>query len=296
LEVNEKILTLIKVKKKLKSLLREGSKAPAQFAWPKNMPEPSVVMHSVIELMKYHRAVMRYNYDFYGTAPASQSVRSSTSSERGSATNTPKEPATLNTIQGRWCCGEDPALFRERWEKLFVEFCDSEKVDPSKISELYDTMKYDALHNRVFLENIFMPPASMLPQEILEKENTESAISEPEESSSKRASAIWDDKDVVTSKRDRLTLRRRSMYGDSPRSSFGEDAGRNYHNTTGKSKAKADARLVKLRELYRMAKVLFEYVQTTKPPITNANSYRSLVLFPPKNTASPTMRSSKSGF
>ena len=46
---SDKMLTLYKVKKKLKSLLREGAKAPEQFAWPKNMPEPSVVMHSVID-------------------------------------------------------------------------------------------------------------------------------------------------------------------------------------------------------------------------------------------------------
>lgn len=223
------------------------------------MPEPSVVMHSVIELMKYHRAVMRYNFDFYGTGPISQVVPSATSSERGSASSTPKEPATLNTIQGRWCCGEDPALFRERWEKLFGEFCDSEKVDPSKISELYDTMKYDALHNRVFLENIFMPPASMLPKEVLERESSESAILETEEPvAGKRTSMIWEDRDVAANKRERLTLRRKSVYGDSPRASFGEEAGRSYHNSTGKSKAKADARLVKLRELYKMAKVLFE--------------------------------------
>ncbi|VEU24399.1 DEKNAAC105561 [Brettanomyces naardenensis] len=116
-----------KVKKKLKPLLRQGKDAPPQFAWPPKMPEPFVVIKRVVELMNYHHQIMEKNF----------------------------ETKDVNSFQTYWCCGEDPYLFKERWDKLFQEFVSVDKVHPSKISELYDTMKYDALHNREFLEKVF---------------------------------------------------------------------------------------------------------------------------------------------
>ncbi|KAH7914237.1 histidine phosphatase superfamily-domain-containing protein [Hygrophoropsis aurantiaca] len=119
------------VKKRLKILLRPGEpeKRP-ELTWPKSMKkEPVEVVKEVIELLSSFRAIMRKNF----------------------------ETMDVDKIQDRWCCGDEPWLFRERWEKLFEDFCDVEqkKFDPSRVSELYDTIKYCALHHRTFLFSIF---------------------------------------------------------------------------------------------------------------------------------------------
>ncbi|GIZ45957.1 hypothetical protein CKM354_000910200 [Cercospora kikuchii] len=173
-----------RVKKKLKGLLRKGEKAPEQFAWPKDgTPEPYVVVRQVVDLMKFHRRVMRNNFAKLQNSEAVSSLekiqKSPAHANQGreltspttetAASKVPWENATdakASTIQTRWCTGEDAELFKERWEKLFNEFTDAEKVDPSKVSELYDTMKFDALHNRQFLEWVFTPSKAMLAEAI----------------------------------------------------------------------------------------------------------------------------------
>ncbi|KXS94815.1 hypothetical protein AC578_6435 [Pseudocercospora eumusae] len=179
-----------RVKKKLKGLLRKGHQAPEQFAWPKDgTPEPYLVVRRVVELMKFHRRVMRHNFTRLQGSEAVSSLEkiqkspnganrgsesglsngvsgansSSPSSRNGSDISSTE--AQANLIQPRWCTGEDAELFKERWEKLFNEFTDAEKVDPSKISELYDTMKFDALHNRPFLEWVFTPSQAILSED-----------------------------------------------------------------------------------------------------------------------------------
>lgn len=136
------------VKKQLKSLLRPGYEIPsvllAQCGWPANMAQPHVILQEVSAIMARLRTVMRLNW-------AAKDVEQ---------------------LQRRWCCFESPNLFKERWEKMFNTFCvtqvsDSDDSDvkkemacpdPSGIPELYDSLKYDALHNRQFLEAIFSDP------------------------------------------------------------------------------------------------------------------------------------------
>ncbi|KJA24658.1 hypothetical protein HYPSUDRAFT_38740 [Hypholoma sublateritium FD-334 SS-4] len=119
------------VKKRLKILLRPGeSEKRPELTWPKSMKkEPVEVVKEVIELLSSFRDIMRHNF----------------------------ETLDVDKIQERWCCGDEPWLFRERWEKLFEDFCDvkQEKFDPSRVSELYDTIKYCGLHHRTFLFAIF---------------------------------------------------------------------------------------------------------------------------------------------
>ncbi|KAJ7074003.1 cortical actin cytoskeleton protein asp1 [Mycena amicta] len=119
------------VKKRLKILLRPGeSEKRPELTWPKSMnKEPVEVVKEVIELLSSFRGIMRKNF----------------------------QTMDVDKIQERWCCGDEPWLFRERWEKLFEDFCDVEqkKFDPSRVSELYDTIKYCALHHRTFLFAIF---------------------------------------------------------------------------------------------------------------------------------------------
>lgn len=142
------------------------------------MPEPAEVQTRVVLLMNFHRRVMQHNYNkLYSGAVSSLNAISNpgssdkvkpgdtSSSSIHSHASSLSQVSAVTEIQSRWCCGEDAELFRERWEKLFTEFCDGDKVDPSKISELYDTMKFDALHNRQFLEWVFTPSRAMLEEE-----------------------------------------------------------------------------------------------------------------------------------
>ncbi|KAL8688915.1 MAG: hypothetical protein Q9218_005291 [Villophora microphyllina] len=266
-----------KVKKKLKLLLREGHQAPPQFAWPANTPEPSIVVGKVVELMNFHRRVMRDNFKKLPGA-ASASLNALKMSDDGSPAPHPGGGGALARaeavakIQKRWCCGEDPELFKERWEKLFSEFCDSEKVDPSKLSELYDTMKFDALHNRGFLEWVFKPSEELLEET---KPASDASLQKPEAATNRHERKGSGSGEAPTqtlsekpsgnlAQRMGMGFRRRSVINPPSPQPFSMEAYQDSYFKlfvgNGQSKAKQDPRLEKLRELYKYAKVLFDFV------------------------------------
>lgn len=262
-----------KVKKKLKGLLRKGNERPAQFAWPEKMPEPSEVQTRVIQLMNFHRRVMQYNYGkLYSGAATSLSGISNPSTEKltgesssASISSALSHANAVNSIQSRWCSGEDAELFRERWEKLFSEFCDGEKVDPSKISELYDTMKFDALHNRQFLEWVFTPPRGMLEEEYPSKDkskDSEDVKTTDDTKAEKSQSPDGSDKADQSGRSVRKLFRRRSFIHN-VKSSNGDALPEQYfrlYKGTDQSSSKTDPRHEPLQELYHLAKILFDFI------------------------------------
>ncbi|KAI9659895.1 MAG: hypothetical protein M1821_001247 [Bathelium mastoideum] len=284
-----------KVKKKLKTLLREGNKAPSQFAWPKdNFPEPYIVVKKVVELMRFHRKVMRHNYNKLSSGAAtslSAVVNPPTSSPAANVAGQSAQAQTSTSIQARWCCGEDAELFKERWEKIFTEFCDSEKVDPSKISELYDTMKFDALHNRQFLEWVFTPDEKQ-PTDVPLGEMTlepDPLVEPPDIMPLKSGSdTTLDLKDTTPVEKQsdkfgiahRMGFRRRSetnavtsknqgSISTSGEANYMSESYFNLFSGCGSSKHKMDARLEKLRELYTLSKVLFDFIGPQEYGITD---------------------------
>jgi hypothetical protein len=289
-----------KVKKKLKGLLRKGNERPPQFAWPDKMPEPSEVQTRVVQLMNFHRKVMQHNYAklYSGAVNSLTAITNPPGAEKtlgevgssavsvsslASAGGSLSQANSISSIQARWCCGEDAELFKERWEKLFAEFCDGEKVDPSKISELYDTMKFDALHNRQFLEWVFTPPKSMLEEEYgislngkeggkssskdtaaEEGKGEEKAAAAASSSSSGGGGGTLSEK-IETSghKAVRRIFRRRSFLNGLRGGGEAEPLPEKYfhlYRGNSQTKAKTDARFEPLRELYQLAKVLFDFI------------------------------------
>ena len=119
------------VKSRLRDILNPetNTPTPSEIIAPPSMSSPALAVSEVISLLSELRLVMRSNF----------------------------ENLDIDSLQKRWCCNESALLFKERWEKLFKDFCDVERsaFDTSKISELHDSLKYDFLHNRNFILSIF---------------------------------------------------------------------------------------------------------------------------------------------
>ncbi|KAF1355658.1 hypothetical protein EJ07DRAFT_131636 [Lizonia empirigonia] len=253
-----------KVKKRLKTLLRAGDKAPPQFAWPKDVAEPYIVVRQVVALIKFHQRVMNHNFKKIESEAVS-SLNALASPPAADGTPGQSKYTNVNHIQSRWCCNEGPELFKERWEKLFKEFKDADKVDPSKISELYDTMKFDALHNRPFLEWVFTPDDTFIDEDVF--------VHGPKQKTSDELPPCEvkpEVKEGVEKPHERGSIARRmgfrrpsevAMKPAAPPSYVNESYFKLYTGMgNAASKAQLDARLVKLRDMYHLCKVLFDYI------------------------------------
>jgi inositol-hexakisphosphate/diphosphoinositol-pentakisphosphate 1-kinase len=246
------------VKRKLKHLLREGSSVPSGFAWPADAPEPYIALQSVIDLLRFHRTVMRENFKKLRNGAAASLAAIGSSSETAKETI---DYVDVSSIQSRWCSGENPEMFKERWEKLFAEFVDTEKTDPSKISELWDCLKYEALHNHQFLLWVFTPSQAILDEQdaVIRDEKTEEPVAKVNRHDS--TTSMTQPRQPLS---ERIGFRRKSVMTAPPKTPpLINNEQNSYFKLfpgSGDSKLKGDRRLGRLRELYRYAKILFDYI------------------------------------
>lgn len=81
-----------------------------------------------------------------------------------------------NLLAQKWCCLDSALLWRERWLKIFKDVLPLDNIsknssilpllkDPGRVCELWDSLKYDSIHNRSYLELLFT--GNMSPSEFL---------------------------------------------------------------------------------------------------------------------------------
>lgn len=130
-------------------------------------------------------------------------------------------------------------------------------------------MKYDALHNKQFLEWVFTPSQSVIDDFALEQA-TELQLASPENEKDECAVST-EQKDSVSGLAPvktghKIGFRRRSVMSQPPTTPpltyTEQDASyfKLFSSGGGDNKCKQDKRLGRLRELYRYAKILFDYI------------------------------------
>ena len=68
----------------------------------------------------------------------------------------------LNSIllHKKWCCFDSVEIFKERWLSIFESFSSKEIYNNSNAINMYDSLKFDAIHNRELLEFLFSDDSS----------------------------------------------------------------------------------------------------------------------------------------
>lgn len=140
------------VKSKLQQMLQMDhlhSELEELGCFPQDLNNPKKFIQETIRILQHHYVLFVRNKSCL-KGISSENLRSSG----------PSMDVDDPVLGHKWCCFDSHFLWQERWEKLFRDICEQNNstdcsLDPSKISELYDSIKYDIIHNREYIFYMF---------------------------------------------------------------------------------------------------------------------------------------------